>query len=125
MTAHPTEVNRRTLLDKHRRIQELLTQADDLRSKGAVPNFEKKLVNDSLKREIGLMWQSDELYRRKPSVQEEAERGTLVVETVLWNALPSFLRKLDSVMIDTLGEQFSLPLEAAPFKFSSWMGGDR
>eukprot|EP00547_Thalassionema_nitzschioides_P006430 CAMPEP_0194200640 /NCGR_PEP_ID=MMETSP0156-20130528/1153_1 /TAXON_ID=33649 /ORGANISM="Thalassionema nitzschioides, Strain L26-B" /LENGTH=914 /DNA_ID=CAMNT_0038925657 /DNA_START=280 /DNA_END=3024 /DNA_ORIENTATION=+ len=125
LTAHPTEVNRRTLLDKHRRIQQLLTEADDLRSKGAVPNFEKKLVDDGLKREIGLIWQSDELYRRKPSVQEEAERGTLVVETVLWDALPSFLRKLDAVMIDTLGEQYSLPLGAAPFKFSSWMGGDR
>lgn len=125
LTAHPTEVNRRTLLDKHRRIQELLTKADDLRSKGAVTNYQKKLVNDGLKREIGLMWQSDELSRRKPSVQEEAERGTLVVEAVLWKALPDFMRKLDATMVDTLGEQYSLPLHAAPFKFSSWMGGDR
>jgi phosphoenolpyruvate carboxylase len=78
-----------------------------------------------LKREIGLIWQSDELNRKKPSVQEEAERGTLVVETVLWEALPSFLRKLDATMRDTLGENYGLPLEAAPFKFSSWMGGDR
>ncbi len=125
LTAHPTEVNRRTLLDKHRRIQHLLTKADDLRSRGAVTNFDQKLVDDGLKREIGLMWQSDELYRRKPSVQEEAERGTLVVEAVLWKAVPNFLRKLDATMIDHLGEQHSLPLEASPFKFSSWMGGDR
>jgi phosphoenolpyruvate carboxylase len=125
LTAHPTEVNRRTLLDKHRRIQELLTQADDLRTKGAASNFEKRLVEEGLKREIGLMWQSDEIYRRKPSVQEEAERGTLVVEAVLWNALPDFLRKLDATMKDALGEKYNLPLEAAPFKFSSWMGGDR
>lgn len=125
LTAHPTEVNRRTLLDKHRRIQYLLTEADDLRGKGVVTKFQKKLVDDSLKREIGLIWQSDELNRKKPSVQEEAERGTLVVETVLWEALPSFLRKLDATMKDTLGEKYGLPLEAAPFKFSSWMGGDR
>jgi phosphoenolpyruvate carboxylase len=125
LTAHPTEVNRRTLLDKHRRIQYLLTEADELRSKGVVTKFQKKLLDDALKREIWLMWQSDELYRRKPSVQEEAERGTLVVETVLWEALPNFLRKLDATMMDTLGEEYGLPLEAAPFKFSSWMGGDR
>lgn len=125
LTAHPTEVNRRTLLDKHRRIQYLLTEADDLRGKGVVTKFQKQLVDDSLKREIGLIWQSDELNRKKPSVQEEAERGTLVVETVLWEALPSFLRKLDATMKDTLGEKYGLPLEAAPFKFSSWMGGDR
>lgn len=122
LTAHPTEVNRRTLLDKHRRIQLMLTKADELRSKGAVTNFEKKSVNDNLKREIALIWQSDELYRQKPSVQEEAERGTLVVEAVLWKALPSFLRKLDATMVDNLGEQYNLPLDAAPFKFSSWMG---
>eukprot|EP00557_Chaetoceros_sp_GSL56_P000067 CAMPEP_0176496740 /NCGR_PEP_ID=MMETSP0200_2-20121128/11353_1 /TAXON_ID=947934 /ORGANISM="Chaetoceros sp., Strain GSL56" /LENGTH=933 /DNA_ID=CAMNT_0017894709 /DNA_START=549 /DNA_END=3350 /DNA_ORIENTATION=+ len=125
LTAHPTEVNRRTLLDKHRRIQYLLTEADELRSKGVVTKFQKKLLDDALKREIWLMWQSDELYRRKPSVQEEAERGTLVVETVLWEALPNFLRKLDATMMDTLGDEYRLPLEAAPFKISSWMGGDR
>lgn len=125
LTAHPTEVNRRTLLDKHRRIQYLLTKGDDMRAKGVVTKFQKKKVDDALKREIWLMWQSDELSRRKPSVQEEAERGTLVVETVLWEALPNFLRKLDATMIDTLGEEYNLPLEAAPFKFSSWMGGDR
>jgi phosphoenolpyruvate carboxylase len=125
LTAHPTEVNRRTLLDKHRRIQYLLTEADEMRAKGVVTKFQKKLLDDALKREIWLMWQSDELYRRKPSVQEEAERGTLVVETVLWEALPNFLRKLDATMVDNLGEEYGLPLEAAPFKFSSWMGGDR
>jgi len=125
LTAHPTEVNRRTLLDKHRRIQNLLVEADALRSKGVVTKFQQTLLDDALKREIWLIWQSDELSRKKPSVQEEAERGTLVVETVLWEALPNFLRKLDATMIDTLGEQYSLPLDAAPFKFSSWMGGDR
>lgn len=125
LTAHPTEVNRRTLLDKHRRIQYLLTEADELRAKGVITQFQKKELDDALKREIWLIWQSDELSRRKPSVQEEAERGTLVVETVLWEALPSFLRKLDATMIDLLGDKYSLPLEAAPFKISSWMGGDR
>jgi len=125
LTAHPTEVNRRTLLDKHGRVQQLLTEADDQRHKGSPTPYQKKLINDSLEREIGLIWQSDELSRRKPTVQVEAERGTMVVETVLWKALPDFLRKLDATMIDTLGEKYGLPLHAAPIKFSSWMGGDR
>ena len=76
-------------------------------------------------REIGLIWQSDELSRQKPTVQVEAERGTMVIETVLWKAPPNFLRKLDATMIDTLGEKYCLPLHAAPIKFSSWMGDDR
>jgi len=125
LTAHPTEVNRRTLLDKHRRVQELLTEADFERHQGSPTPYKKKLINDSLDREIGLIWQSDELSRSKPTVQVEAERGTMVIETVLWKALPNFLRKLDATMTDTLGEQYSLPPHAAPIKFSSWMGGDR
>ena len=124
-TAHPTEVNRRTLLDKHRRVQDLLTQADEERAKPITKPYNEKLINDSLKREIGLIWQSDELSRSKPTVQEEAERGTLVIETVLWETVPNFFRKLDATMTEVLGDEYSLPLDATPFKFSSWMGGDR
>ena len=57
--------------------------------------------------------------------QSEAERGTLVVETVLWETLPSFYRKLDATLRSLLGEQHGLPLNCSPIKFSSWMGGDR
>ena len=108
-------------------MQNLLTEADEQRSRGITVTtpFTQKVINDSLKREIGLIWQSDELSRSKPTVQEEAERGTLVVETVLWETVPNFFRKLDATMVENLGEEYSLPLDAAPFKFSSWMGGDR
>ena len=53
----------------------------------------------------------------------EAERSTLVIETVLWNSVPSFLRKLNVTMKSELGPEYSLPLDAAPIKFASWMGG--
>ena len=122
---HPTEVNRRTLIDKHRRIQNLLTEADSLRYLGNPTAYQKQCIDDQLIREIGLIWQSDEVSRQKPTPQSEAERGTLIVDAVLWEALPSFLRKLDATMKGTLGPDYGLPLTAVPIKFSSWMGGDR
>jgi phosphoenolpyruvate carboxylase len=124
LTAHPTEVNRRTILDKHRRVQSILTKADALQasSRGPTP-YEQEQLNRALEREIASIWQSDEVARSKPTPQDEAERGTLVVETVLWSAVPSFLRKLDATMKTHLGK--GLPLDAAPIKISSWMGGDR
>lgn len=124
LTAHPTQVNRRTLLEKHGRVQKILNDADSLRDGNGTP-YQKGLLDDALRREIASIWQTDEVSRVKPSPQSEAERGTLVIETVLWEVLPGFLRKLDATMKSTLGEEYRLPLTASPFKFASWMGGDR
>jgi len=135
LTAHPTQVNRRTLLEKHGRVQTILSDADAVRNTGTP--YEKRLLDDALRREIASIWQTDEVSRVKPSPQVEAERGTLVIETVLWEVLPGFLRKLDAAMKWSLAEskegvvdpveeeKWGLPLTAAPFKFASWMGGDR
>ncbi len=124
LTAHPTEVNRRTILEKQRRVQRILTKADYLRESN-IPStgYAQSELDRAMKREIASTWQTDEVAREKPTPQNEAERGTLVVETVLWEALPAFLRRLNSVTEKTLGK--SLPLETSPVIFSSWMGGDR
>ena len=124
LTAHPTEVNRRTILDKHRRIQGVLTDADARRNKDKkATSYQKRELNDALQREISSIWLSDEVNRRKPRPQDEAEKGTLIVETVLWETVPQFMRKLDATAQEFLGK--GLPLDAAPIKISSWMGGDR
>lgn len=122
LTAHPTEVNRRTILDKKRRIQDILMKADANREYGA-SEFENNELNKSLYREILSIWLSDEVSRTKPTPELEAEKGTLVVDTVLWKTVPSFLRKLDTTMKEFLGK--GLPFDAAPIRFASWMGGDR
>jgi phosphoenolpyruvate carboxylase len=43
------------------------------------------------------------------------------VESVLWNAVPSYCRKLDAALQSETG--LALPLSFAPVTFSSWMGG--
>lgn len=124
LTAHPTEVNRRIILEKQRRVQQILTKADRLREKPVLEtSYAQNQLDLALQREIASLWQSDEVARSKPTPQMEAERGTLVAETVLWEALPSYLRKLNATMEATIGK--SLPLDATPLKISSWMGGDR
>jgi phosphoenolpyruvate carboxylase len=100
-----------------------LTKADTLRGRGQMTSYAQEELDRALTREIASLWQSDEVSRSKPSPQNEAERGTLVVETVMYEALPSFLRKLNATMLKTLGKP--LPLEVSPVIFSSWMGGDR
>ena len=100
-----------------------MTKTDGYRQIGRTIPYEQSQLNDALYREISAIWQSDEVSRTKPTPQSEAERGGLVVETVLWEAVPQFLRKLDATMKDSLGK--GLPLDSAPIRFASWMGGDR
>lgn len=100
-----------------------MTKADGYRKAGRTTPYQESQLNDALHREISSIWQSDEVSRIKPTPQFEAERGGLVIETVLWEAVPQFLRKLDATMKDSLGK--GLPLDCAPIRFASWMGGDR
>ncbi|CAJ1955521.1 unnamed protein product [Cylindrotheca closterium] len=123
LTAHPTEVNRRTTLDKHKRIQEILTNSDRLRATGGGNSFLQAEYDKALWREVSSLWLSDEVSRAKPTPEDEAERGTLVIEAVLWDAVPLFLRKLNATTEEFLGK--TLPLASKPIRFASWMGGDR
>ena len=59
----------------------------------------------------------------KPTPQQEANGGLAILESVIWDAVPSYLRKLNAQCVESLGK--SLPLEHVPISFSSWMGGDR
>jgi len=69
-------------------------------------------VERSLKREITGIWNSEMIRRTKPTPVDEAKSGLAVVEQVLWDAVPAFLRKLDSTLEVTLGKR--LPTTAAP-----------
>lgn len=119
LTAHPTEVNRKTMLQKHQRIKEILEQMDrtDL-----IP-YDLHQLSKQLQGEIASIWESDELRRSKPTPVDEARAGLAIVEEVLWFAVPQFLRKLDDISVRELGAP--LPLDLAPLKIASWMGGDR
>ncbi len=119
LTAHPTEVMRRSLLQKYNHIAELLDQGDRL---DPTPE-EIEEVHQSLKREITAAWETDEIRRRRPAPQDEARWGLAVIEQTLWDVVPHFLRRLDRILQRQTGKP--LALDAAPIHFGSWMGGDR
>jgi phosphoenolpyruvate carboxylase len=119
LTAHPTEVNRRTMLKLHNRIKDILQKSD----RQNLSKFEQKKLNQELAAQVASIWDSDDLRRKKPSPVDEAKVGLAIVENVLWNAIPNFLRKLDDVAKVELGAP--LGLDCAPIKMASWMGGDR
>lgn len=119
LTAHPTEVLRRSLLRKYRSVAELLAL---LRRPDLLP-YEKEEAESDLRRAISSVWGADEIRRSKPTPQMEASGGIAIVESVLWDAVPAYLRKLDTQCRTALGKK--LPVDACPIKFASWIGGDR
>ncbi len=117
-TAHPTQVIRRTLLQKHRRVADLLARRD--RESTPVEDAASRL---SLRRQIVSAWLTDEVNRQQPTPEDEARGGLVAIEQSVWEAVPAFLRQLDQALIEHTGQ--GLPLDAAPIRFASWMGGDR
>jgi phosphoenolpyruvate carboxylase len=107
------------MLRKHQRIKALLETCD----RTDLLPYERKKLESDIEREIIGIWGSDELRRQKPTPIEEAISGMAMVESVLWNAVPQYLRKLDDAVRKVLGQP--LPLLSSPLKFASWMGGDR
>ena len=119
LTAHPTETQRRTMIQKYNAIADLLAELD----RPDLTAGERRRAEDSLHGVLLSAWETDEFRQHKPTPVEEARWGFAVVEQTLWKAVPLFLRNLDMVLEDQLGE--TLPADFSPIRFSSWMGGDR
>ena len=119
LTAHPTEVARRTLIQKYDAIAGQLA-AQDHRDLTAA---ERQQVRERLRRLIAEAWHTEEIRRSRPTPVDEAKWGFAVIEHSLWQAVPNHLRKVDAALFEATG--LHLPLEAAPIRFASWMGGDR
>lgn len=119
LTAHPTEVNRKSVLRKYRKCTDLLAH---LERPDLMP-YEQLSGTYDLQRIISSLWGMDEIRRNKPTPQKEAAGGLAIVESVLWDAVPGYLRKLNAQCRLSLGKD--LPLDAVPIKFASWIGGDR
>lgn len=119
LTAHPTEITRRTLIHKHSEIGRCLGQLE----LGGLTERERDVLHARLRELIAQIWYGDDFRLERPTPVDEAKWGFAVVEESLWRAVPEFLRRLDKGLQERCDLQ--LPLEAAPVSFVSWMGGDR
>ncbi len=119
LTAHPTETQRRTMIQKYDAIAEHLGQLD----RDDLTIDERHWSEQQLYRLLLSAWETDELRLTKPTPVQEARWGFAVVEQTLWHTVPHFLRHLDLVLEEHTGQ--TLPVDFSPIHFSSWMGGDR
>jgi len=119
ITAHPTEIMRRTLQHKYNRIADALAGRD----RPDLTPLERESLLQAMRREIAGAWHTEEVRRERPSPLDEVRSGMAVFEETIWNAVPEFCRSLDRTLRMVIGR--GLPLEVAPIRFGSWIGGDR
>jgi phosphoenolpyruvate carboxylase len=107
MTAHPTEVTRRTMIHKYGMLA------------GELPHIEQSHRIPEL---ISQVWHTEEIRAERPSPGDEARWGLAVIENSLWAAVPQFMRHYEQQLV---AAGLTVPPAHAPLRFSSWMGGDR
>ena len=124
LTAHPTEVKRRTLIQKYTKVNDILEKFNKSRI-FKIKNIEKEnnILEKKLHEQITSIWKTDELKRSNPTPAQEAKWGLAVIEDSLWNSVPKICSRLNEAVQKYSGK--NLPIHYSPFKFGSWMGGDR
>ncbi|SBS27795.1 Phosphoenolpyruvate carboxylase [Marinomonas spartinae] len=120
LTAHPTEVVRRSLIRKYDNIS---TELEALDKDNILPLEEARHIR-RLKEIITQAWHTDEIREQRPTPVDEAKWGFAVIEQSLWEAVPGFFRQLDK-QYRQYSDMEHLPLNLAPIRFATWMGGDR
>ncbi len=119
ITAHPTEATKRTVLEIQKRIAGLLFKLDNPQ----LTKNERENLQESLFNEVTVLWQTDELRQRKPTVMDEVRNGLYYFDQTLFDVLPDIHQELENRLEEVFpDEEWTVP---NILHFGSWIGGDR
>lgn len=120
-TAHPTEVARRVALFKRKRIASALEELDCL----PITDVAAARGQEAILAEITALWQTDEVRRRRPKVDDEIRMGLEHYRSSLFPTLPDLYHDIAEAFREVYGTQVP-PVELPTVvRFGSWVGGDR
>ncbi len=118
-TAHPTEAQRRTVMQL---LQQIFKTAGEL-DRARLSGNEKEEIFARLFRQIQILWKTEEVRINKPTVEAEVINGLYYFKTSLFDAVPKVYRALERTVALTYPES---DVKVSSFiRFSSWIGGDR
>jgi phosphoenolpyruvate carboxylase len=119
LTAHPTEVQRKSILDCLREIATLLDRRDRLRHTAE----ERALNEEGLRRGILTLWQTRILRELRLAVRDEIDNGLSYYGTTFLQQQPRLYGELEDLLeVHWPNAHFEVP---AFIRLGSWIGGDR
>jgi phosphoenolpyruvate carboxylase len=112
LTAHPTEVQRKSILDAERAIAELVGQRDELHTERELRDNE-----DIIRARVTQLWQTRMLRYTKLTVADEIENALSYYQSTFLRQIPKLYREIEQ----------SLHGHAVPsfLRMGHWIGGDR
>lgn len=121
LTAHPTEVQRKSILNCQMMIGRLLNERDRMQ----LTPQEFKENEAALHREILTLWQTRMIRSSKLSVLDEVENGLTFYDYTFLKELPHLYAGLEDLLNDATSDATQTAEIASFFKIGSWIGGDR
>jgi phosphoenolpyruvate carboxylase len=112
LTAHPTEVMRKSMIDHRNRIFELMR----LRDAGRTENADGELIEQGITRQVALLWQTRALRRERLYVADEVDIALAYLRDVFLPVVPALYARWERL----LGRR-----PASFLRPGSWIGGDR
>src|ERR1700720_3984877 len=112
LTAHPTEVMRKSMLDHRNRIAALMRQRD----MGHAETPDGELIEESIAAQIALLWQTRALRRERLYVSDEVDTALTYLRDIFLPVIPVLYTRWERV----LGQR-----PASFLRLGSWIGGDR
>ncbi len=117
LTAHPTEVQRKSILDRHVSIARLMRRRD---REQRTP-LEQRELDEEFRRQVLLLWQTSELRSVRLTVIDEIENGLSYYRYTFLEQIPSLYAEIEDRFAD-----HGVRLDPGPFlAMGSWIGGDR
>jgi phosphoenolpyruvate carboxylase len=123
LTAHPTEVQRKSILDAERDIAQLLAERDDIQARAQLYNSAKdaltprELPPTRPRARVAQLWQTRLLRYTKLTVADEIENALSYYEATFLREIPKLYADLEALL-----GQYPVP---AFLRMGQWIGGDR
>ncbi len=122
-TAHPTEAKRRSEMHLMRRIFSMILELQQYKGQ----SIKKEELLEKLESEILILWKTDEVRLKKPTVIDEVENGLYYFRTSLFKAIPQIYSDLEKAVSRKYKDNPDTKKIVVPsfIRFGSWIGGDR